>query len=168
MESTSISRALSSSWCCKTAARRTSFKSPKTNNLSEFETHCSTTADSSSASSSMVGSPFLMFQKCFEASTGDCFRSTRESADMSATNETRKKKKTKVEARLVNDEKPLLDLERAAAAAAAEQVPIVLVFKTKKPKEDGKFTWADKHQPKFLRDFICHREPAQLLLTLVC
>ncbi|KAJ9707196.1 hypothetical protein PVL29_002270 [Vitis rotundifolia] len=129
------------------------------------------------ATSAPMGSTFLGFQKwssCFQGEGGPCSSSTanslrtRELADMSVTNETKKKWKKNVDVNLMNDgafpnKKPLSE----RASAAAQLMPIVLVCNAEKPKDDRKFNWADKYRPKVLSDFICHQEIAEMLRLLV-
>ncbi|KAL6348657.1 hypothetical protein AAG906_016187 [Vitis piasezkii] len=175
-----------SMWCCK-AARKTrniytdphnrvqlgsiTISDHRGRNINPgIENHYTATTSAS------MGSTFLGFQKwssClqgeggpYSSSTGNSMR-TRELADMSVTNETKKKWKKNVDVNLMNDgafpnKKPLSE----RVSSAAQPMPIVLVCNAEKPKDDRKFNWADKYRPKVLSDFICHQEIAEMLRLL--
>ncbi|RVW50006.1 Replication factor C subunit 3 [Vitis vinifera] len=175
-----------SMWCCK-AARKTRNIYTDPHNRVQLD---STISDHrgrninpgienhyTAATSASMGSTFLGFQKwssClqgeggpYSSSTGNSMR-TRELADMSVTNETKKKWKKNVDVNLMNDgafpnKKPLSE----RVSSAAQPMPIVLVCNAEKPKDDRKFNWADKYRPKVLSDFICHQEIAEMLRLLV-
>ena len=177
-----------SMWCCK-AARKT--RNIYTDPHNRVQLDSITISDHrgrninpgienhyTAATSASMGSTFLGFQKwssClqgeggpYSSSTGNSMR-TRELADMSVTNETKKKWKKNVDVNLMNDgafpnKKPLSE----RVSSAAQPMPIVLVCNAEKPKDDRKFNWADKYRPKVLSDFICHQEIAEMLRLLVC
>ncbi|WJZ82709.1 hypothetical protein VitviT2T_002444 [Vitis vinifera] len=176
-----------SMWCCK-AARKT--RNIYTDPHNRVQLDSITISDHrgrninpgienhyTAATSASMGSTFLGFQKwssClqgeggpYSSSTGNSMR-TRELADMSVTNETKKKWKKNVDVNLMNDgafpnKKPLSE----RVSSAAQPMPIVLVCNAEKPKDDRKFNWADKYRPKVLSDFICHQEIAEMLRLLV-
>ena len=88
----------------------------------------------------------------------------KEPAETSLTNE----KKKKLDVASMKDETSSNKKMKEKAPAEAEQIQTTTMnFKEEKPKEVRKFNWADKYQPKTLRDFICHQDKAYMLQSLV-
>jgi len=54
------------------------------------------------------------------------------------------------------------------ACAASRRSTHLPVAKGERPEVGHTFSWAEKYQPKALKDFICHREKAESIRSTVC
>ena len=58
-----------------------------------------------------------------------------------------------------------LMVRAGAASRGSTHLPVA---KGERPEGGHTFSWAEKYQPKALKDFICHREKAESIRSTVC